>query len=278
MKTFSTSYCFSVLIFIGLFPLFLKAGLPEAKKKSENPKKSPRPSLEILVNNIITPPFLDGIAIDKCWQLTPGYQVLIAGKKANQIINLKACKNGKNIFFLIEYQTESEDRQHQSWHWDPVLQAYIPGEEKEEVFTIVLAEKPAGNTKADVWIWRAARTDPVNKADDLFYFESRQINQPQKSIIMDKGEHCWFSKYFGDYAGAQLPRFYNRTPQGSVADVNAKGNWDKKHLKIEFSRLLKTGNKDDIQLKTGKFYIQIHRGTPSTQTINKNRFIPLILK
>lgn len=260
-----------------MLSLCLQAG-PATKKTAEKANTSLTKTDNITVSKIKVPPFLDGISMDKCWREIPGYALMFTQGKNQQEIKLKACTDNSKIFFLIEYQTESENRQHQIWHWDPVRQAYIPGTEKEEVFTIILAEKPDNNSKADIWIWRAARTDPVNKADDLFYFESDKINQSPKNIIMDKGEICWFSKYFGDYAGTQLPRFYNRTPKGSAADVSAKGNWDKKHLKIEFSRLLGTGNKDDIPLKKGTFYIQVHRGTPTIKSINKNKFIPLIIK
>lgn len=273
MKTLKTSYCLFLLISISILPVLINAA-----EEQKTLKKASAVLPEIKVKKIKFPPFLDGIAVDKCWQITPAEKILVPQKTGMEDFTLKACSDGKKIFFLIQYLTKTEERKHQSWHWDPVLQAYIPGKEKEETLTIILAKKPKGNKEADVWIWRAGRTDPVNKADDLFYLESHQQSTFPKAIIMDKGTNCWFSKYFGDYAGAQLPRFYNRMPKGSVADVSAKGTWDKNHLNIEFSRKLQTGQKDDIQLDNGTYFIQIYRGTPTVETINNNLYMPLIIK
>jgi hypothetical protein len=205
-------------------------------------------------------------------------KVRVSNGRHPQEISLKACSDGKKIFFLLQYKTGSENRKHRAWHWDPVLRAYIPGKEQEETFSIVIARSSGGNKKADIWIWRAARTDPVNKADDLFYMEPGLVNQPDRTIIMDNGTICWFSKYFGNYAGLELPRFYNRAPEGSTGDVSAKGRWDLHQLSIEFSRLLDTGNSDDISLKPGIYYIKFFRGVPSPDMINATPFVPLVIK
>lgn len=275
MRILKTSLCLiSALLLIFASSPYAIAGIPtvSGKNKTETTGKS------IIVTKISRPPFLDGIAVDECWQQTPATKISIINGGKPLLISLKACRNNKKVYFLIQYPTEKEDRKHQSWHWDPVQQAYIPGNEKEETFTIILAQQKQNNKKADIWIWRAARTDPVNKADDLIYQQCDLVDFPKKSISMDKGENCWFSKYFGDFAGEELPRFYNKTPKGSLADVSAKGSWDMNYLSIEFSRLLNTRNQDDIQLQPGRYYIQILRGTPEIQDIDNDNFIPLLIK
>lgn len=249
---------------------------PDPLKKVQPPPSSE--NIAVMVSKISRPPFLDGMAVDECWQQTPVTMFSIPDGDKILPVSLKACTDGKYIYFLVQYPTEMENRKHQSWHWDPVQQAYIPGQETEEAFTIIITSNPAKNKKADIWIWRAARTDPVNKADDLVYQECDLVDYPPKSISVDKGENCWFIKYFGDYAGMELPRFYNKAPKGSLADVNARGSWDMNFLSIEFSRLLETGHEDDIQLKPGTFYIQIKRGTPDIDIFTKNRLVPLFIK
>jgi ethylbenzene dehydrogenase len=267
----------SALIIIGVLIPCVNAGT--IKKPEESRKDISRSSSKsaIYVKQILRPPFLDGKAIDKCWQEIPTTKIEFAEAKKLLPLYLKACNDGKKIYFLIQYPTSRENIKHQRWHWNPVLQAYMPGKEKEESFTIILASQNRDIKKADIWVWRAARTDPVNKADDMIYQKLNLVNHPTENISMDKGKNCWFSKYFGDFAGAKLPRFYNRTPKGSLADVNAKGAWDMNFLTIEFSRLLATGSKDDVQLKPGKYYIQIQRGTPNINSIKNIPFLPLIL-
>lgn len=273
----------SMLILISLLSPYIYAGglkksTPRAFVKKEEIKTEAGKDRVIPVETILPPPFLDGTAIDECWKQTPATKIRIADGKILLPVYLKACTDGRKIYILVQYQTAQKARKHQTWHWHPVIQAYIPGKEEEEAFTIILSKDNSEIKKADIWIWRAARTDPVNKADDLVYQECELVAIPRREILMDVGSTCWFSKYFGDYAGAELPRFYNRTPKGSLSDVNAKGSWDKNFLSIEFSRLLDTGNEDDIPLKAGTYYIQIHRGTPDVNTINKNQLIPLVVK
>lgn len=242
-------------------------------------KKKPLSLLLPIINvsRINTPPFLDGLAIDKCWQKTTETEIPYKSHNATGKITLKACTDREKIYFLVSYQTKLKNTRHQSWKWDPVIQAYIPSGDKEESLSIIIKEE-IRNKEADVWIWRAGRTDPVNKADDLYYIENKRDRLSANKITMDNGQKSWFSKYFGEYAGTHLPRFYNKKPSGSVADVNAKGSWDKQQLNIEFSRRFETDNSDDINFKKGTFYIQIYRGVPTAETINENPFSPLIIK
>ena len=281
LRIYQTSLCLlSASLFIGVLLPCANAGQTKTdlKKNLKTRQKNIPSQKSITVKKILSRPFLDGIAVDECWRKVPCSKIRIVDGKNILFLSLKACTDGRKIYFLIQYPTPGEIRKHQSWHWNPVLQAYIPGKEKEESFTIILTQQKDNIKKADVWVWRAARTDPVNKADDLFFQITDKANQAKKSIVMDAGTNCWFSKYFGDFAGSELPRFYNRTPQGSLADIDAKGTWDRNFLTIEFSRVLNTGNEDDIKLMTGKYYIQLHRGTPNVKTLEKKPYIPLLLK
>jgi hypothetical protein len=55
-----------------------------------------------------------------------------------------------------------------------------------------------------------------------------------------------------------LPRFYQRVPDGSAADVRAKGKYDKKTMTVEFSRAINTGHNDDESL-VDSFFIKLIR-------------------
>ncbi len=191
-------------------------------------------------------PVVDG-KDDSAWAGIPGY---ISSLKGDEILKMviKTCKKDDTIFFLVKYKTEKLFRKHQYWHWDSERKIYAPGTEREESLQIILSNDATKKEFSDIWIWRAGRTNPSGYADDMFFC---------KGIYkMDKGQPCWFSKYFGDFAGKKLPRFYQQTPKGSAGDVKAKGNWIDGSLTIEFSRKLNTGKKDDIDLSEN-FYIKL---------------------
>jgi hypothetical protein len=280
-------YTFLLLLLISLVSNSLFSSesytlkLKEVNNKKLITKEKVKKVKPLVALKITQQPFLDGIAIDKCWtNASPMFLPYSEKNKtiSNKKISIKACHDNIKIYFLIQYSTNKELREHKFWHWNPVLQSYIPGKEEEEAFTIILAEKRENNQEADIWIWRAGRTDPVNKADDLFYSTNARSKESQIHIKMDNGKCAWFSKYFGNYSGIKLPRFYNRTPTGSVADVSAKGCWGVSNLNIEFAREKNTNHSDDIQLTKRKYFIKILNGIPNIKNINKGIFTPLIIQ
>ena len=200
-------------------------------------------STQISVNKTNFQPFLDGIAIDKCWQKEKKIRFL--SDKTGQSIYLQICRNDKMLFLKIEYSIDSYNNSYQNWHWNPIIQAYEPGSEQEETLSIILQSENSDIT--DVWCWRAARTNPAGKADDMFFDKKGKLN-------FDSGTICWYSRFFGNYVGEALPRFYIHSPAGSAGDVNASGEYNGKTLTIEFSRDLDTGNFDDIQFLPGHSY------------------------
>ena len=52
-----------------------------------------------------------------------------------------------------------------------------------------------------------------------------------------------------------MPRYRARDPQGSRADVRAKGLWRDGVWSIEFARKLDTGHKDDLVMAPGGVYL-----------------------
>ena len=193
-----------------------------------------------------------------------------------------AC--GNNILLLVNFPAETEKRKHKPWKWDAVKQIYVEGGDREAELYVVIAEfaADAGQDSApsnmDIWIWRAARTDPSGFADDAYAnaksLSSSSGESESVEISQDEGVSCWFSRYFSSFAGEEIPRFYQRTPEGSSADVAANGRWEAGVWAIEFSRKLDTGHKDDISLKDGKTkYIFFSLGPPSRKSLVFSKFI-----
>jgi hypothetical protein len=207
-------------------------------------------------------PFLDGLSIDECWQKAKKFT--FCSDNTDQKIYLQICRNEKMLFLKIEYSIDDYRDSYQNWHWNPVIQAYEPGSEFEETLSIALQDE--NSQISDIWCWRAARTNPAGKTDDMFFNKNGKLK-------FDSGTLCWYSRFFGNYVGEALPRFYIQSPSGSVCDVNASGVYNGKTLTIEFSRNLFTGNNDDIQLNPAHSYrIAIIRGRISQKTIQEIHF------
>ncbi len=120
----------------------------------------------------------------------------------------------------------------------------------------ISGEKPY---KADIWYWKAFRTDPMGYADDKMHIYSSQESTEAKNLFSkngqpfyldragDAGESAYQTQVQEEYMGEEIPRYGHRKPKGSRADVQAKGVWQDGTWTIEFRRKLNTGHIDDVQ-------------------------------
>ncbi|MBF0383825.1 MAG: hypothetical protein HQL69_22645 [Magnetococcales bacterium] len=111
---------------------------------------------------------------------------------------------------------------------------------------------------ADIWYWKAARTDHAGYADDKIQTYSLYKQKKTKQLLSksgrlfyltrsgDSGKSAYATVFQDSYSGKRIPRFIFRTPEGSRADVRAKGHWKNGLWTIEYARKLKTGHKDDV--------------------------------
>jgi hypothetical protein len=161
---------------------------------------------------------------------------------------------GDKIFIVVEFDAEEEKRSHRSWIWNPFGQHYVEGDDKETTFSILIKEKDS--SFGDLWIWRAALSDPVGIAEDYYTFVCHEKTQRPKITVVqrDSGQRGWKSKYFDEFAGQKLPRFQHGKASGSAADVAASGKWSDKRWRLLISRKLDTGHSDDLPLAKEKIY------------------------
>jgi hypothetical protein len=153
-------------------------------------------------------------------------------------MELKAVHSAKSVFVHVQWNCEVESRMHSPWKWDAARKLYAPGDEQEDRLELRWTN---GGGIADIWLWRAGRTDPAGFADDL--------HAAGGSVEFDSGTLCWRQNIPGAFAGAVLPRFVQRTPTESAADVRAKGVWREGRWCVVFARVLDTGNPDDIAFR-----------------------------
>lgn len=189
---------------------------------------------------INTAPVVDGDDGDSIWDAVREYMITLNQGDEKVRVTIKSCRVDGRIFFMVRCPVKDLVEVHKVWHWDEKKQIYVPGDEEETSLTLLFYKDAKVADSADVWVWRAARNNIAGFADDMFL--SRGI------YSMDKGRSCWFSRFFGGFAGAELPRFYQRTPQGSASDVRAKGKLKDGILTVEFFRSLESGHSDDFSL------------------------------
>ncbi len=73
--------------------------------------------------------------------------------------------------------------------------------------------------------------------------------------LADAGQGAYQEQRVQDYKADYLPRFYPKQPEGSRADVRAKGIWHNNTWTLEFGRNMQTGNADDLKFDPGEFYL-----------------------
>lgn len=249
----------------------------------------------IVAKKIDVSPVIDGDAGDSVWDKSKF--ITTYDNIANLDISLKAVYNDEKIFFLVIYLDKDESSTHKSWRWNKALGTYAMNNDVEDVFvfkwplsedTVDLSIFGDNPYSADVWFWKACRTNPVGYADDKIQFlssikieESKKLKSKSgKNMYLvrkgDKGTSSYKSELSGEYKGDKTPRFTNRTPTGSRADIKSKGKWNDGKWTIEFSRLLKTGNDDDVQFDiTKSYHFGVSRYEIAGRKVNNNLTQPL---
>ena len=208
---------------------------------------------------------VDGLVTEKAWEKPEAVTTFdpIAGVE----ISIKSVYTDTKIYFLISFPDKEESRLHRCWVWDSKAEMYNEGPAREDVFvfkwkmdqdTKDLSIYSDENYAADVWYWKAYRTDPIGFADDkiqrLFNYPTRDsfpITSKSGTQMYiqrqgDTGRSSYKSEIFIDYQGDTVHRYKLRQPQLSRADISAKGVWHDGRWTIEFARQLVTGNIDDI--------------------------------
>ncbi len=154
--------------------------------------------------------------------------------------------------------------------------AYKPMGDREDTFVFKwsmvgnranLAFQNAEPHRADIWHWKALRTNPLGYADDKMHLllpEPHEQATVVESLIhgslflrrlADAGQGAYREYSVKTYKADYLPRFYPYQPEGSRADVRAKGVWHNNAWTLEFGRKMHTGNADDIKFDPGEIYL-----------------------
>lgn len=236
-------------------------------------------SQELVAVKTDVEPVVDGMANEELW--TGAAAVIVHDHIAAIDISLKAAYNSDKIFILASFADPDENRQHHTLIWDDTLKAYQNGPEREDVLVLKwsMASYPTTLTlqenlpyTADIWFWKAMRTDHAGFADDKMHIYSATRSKRSKTMISQNGQFFYLTRV-GDAGRAayttslvegfqtvRLPKYSLRQPEGSRADIRAKGTWQEGRWTIEFSRKLDTGHDDDIQFELdGRYPFAVSR-------------------
>ncbi len=218
-------------------------------------------------------PVIDGRGTEPVWQ--DALPINVRDPVADMDISIASVYTADQVFFLVRFPDPDESREHKSWTWDKGRQIYGMGNEREDVFIFKwnMQSKPVDLSiygdepyVADIWYWKACRTDPMGYADDKMHtLGATEIHDANvlssrtgKTMYLvrqeDGGRGAYYINLQVKHAGDKIPRYKHRTPLGSRADVQAKGVWQGGFWTIEFARALHTGNIDDIQFDTDITY------------------------
>ncbi len=191
-------------------------------------------------------------------------------------ISIKVLYNEKELFMLVRFPDPDENRTHKSWVWNPSMKIYQMGADREDIFVVkwFIESDPKGLSlfagkphTADIWFWKANRTDPTGYADDKIQYLQVKPEKRATKITADngtvfyllrKGDHgdsAYTTKLISEYEGEKVPRFGYQVPTGSRADLRAKGVWQDGEWTIEFRRMLLTGHDDDLDFDVSKTYL-----------------------
>ncbi len=130
---------------------------------------------------------------------------------------------------------------------------------------------------ADLWQWKAARTNPVGYSDDQYFdnedhkgdegesaYQDNKSEEGSKPAYMFDGGVETSPYLFKDKAvsfddsvfeeGNTLPGYVLRTPSGDRANVEAVGVWEAGYWTVVFKRRLHTGSENDVQFTANSSY------------------------
>jgi len=227
----------------------------------------------ITAGKVSEAPVIDGIDNEKLWQNAA--QLVTRDPLAGIDIYLKAVYTDKEIFFLVRFPDPDESRTHKSWQWDTKRNLYDLGKDREDTFIfkwnmesapVDLSIYADNNYTADIWYWKANRTDPSGYADDKSHVFNSIASRNATGVtsrtgktryllrLEDKGTSAYKSQIETVYKGEIMPRYKNRKPTSSRADVRARGIWQDGWWTIELARALDTGFEDDIQFSPSKSF------------------------
>ncbi len=174
---------------------------------------------------------------------------MISGKKHKGIqvkdiiyntpVSIKSINNNETIYFLVSYDDNEENREHRTLTWDNEKHCYVNGKEREDSFVIKWNMSPPYKSdltlttdqpyKADIWFWKAFRTDHAGYADDKTHTYSN-LKKKDAKILLSKtgtiyyllrngdegGQPAYTTLLYSEHVRDKMPKYgFQSPPQGA---------------------------------------------------------------
>ena len=236
---------------------------------------------KVVAKAMATAPTLDGKSDD--WsgvapvkvKVTPANSGDAKAYQGTVDVELRAAVNGDSIYFLAQWPDATKSDSHKTLTWSEEKDGYVEGKDRED--RLVLKFDMGGDFtscmlsgneyKADVWHWKAFRSQSAGVAHDKMHIMSFSKLPKAKKHVAHNGKEIWIarpgdkgSKLYKsqkpiDNIGAVVPRYLvNKNASGSVADVKTAATWADGVWTLEIARKLNTGHDDDVVFEKGKTY------------------------
>jgi hypothetical protein len=238
------------------------------------PKRLPT-EIDVLCVHVADPPTIDGRADDPAWHAAA--EVVTLDRASQRAIQLRFVWTDTEVFALATWPDAAPSETHRSWVWDTQENVYKQGPDREDALVIkwsmsghdahlALHDAPQPHV-ADIWFWKACRTNRSGYADDKHQVLDNAADERSCDLTAadggilhlhrhgDAGRSAYEDRFVYDYAGDACLRFLPREPEGSRADVRAKGRWEDGQWTVELRRQLDTGHADDVVLKLGQRHL-----------------------
>lgn len=238
------------------------------------PIKRPPQEMTLVSHPATVAPVIDGHADEPVWKSAPAITTL--DYSSQRPITIKSVFTSTDIFFLVTFPKDVPSVTHKTWTWDPKEQVYREGPDREDVFLfkwsmsgndVKLELRDPEPHRGDIWFWKANRTNRSGYADDKWQSVTAKPGRDAVKLqtskngglylrrVADAGTATWEEKFFFKYQGDTVEKNIPRQPQGSRADVRAKGVWANGQWTIEVARKLRTGHDDDVGFALGGVYL-----------------------
>lgn len=132
---------------------------------------TPVPAVYLPAANVV----LDGNDAEPEWEKAVEVTVPLSYGNVPEI-SLKAMYTQNDVFILVRWPDDEENREHRPWTWDAKQERYVEGSQVED--SVMLSfEAGCEWTPSllggymydfDAWRWMAARSDPLGQAVDLY--------------------------------------------------------------------------------------------------------------
>jgi hypothetical protein len=210
------------------------------------------------------PIHLDGEIDD--WGDVEATFVPLSGHGGADRVELRAAIRGDRFYLLAIWDDTSQSDLHKPYQWNEASQTYVKTDRMEDRFALSMpitgdftANKLDGSEfTADVWHWKANRSNPIGLAHDKSWRVSRTpfkrslaIETPNGELVhirrpSDAGDRLYKPVRYYVKEGEIMPLYeLDGEARGSIADVKAKGVWRDGRWYLELSRRLDTGHDDD---------------------------------